>query len=74
MDLIIKCEKMQMKIERYTKQRTPDVLTFEQNLHKKKDIWNWDLNEAYNENIVNSFDDPAFERSISILLRMWMEK
>ena len=28
-----------MKIERYTKQRIPDVLVFEQNLCKKEDIW-----------------------------------
>ena len=28
-----------MKIERYTKQRIPDVLTFGQNLRKKEDIW-----------------------------------
>ncbi len=56
-----------MKIEVYTKERIPDVLQFEKDLRSEEDFWGWEINEKYISDVTKSFEDPAFENSLSLL-------
>ncbi len=56
-----------MEIERYTKARIPDVLTFEKNLRSEENDWGWQINEEYIRAVEKSFENPSFENSISLL-------
>ncbi len=56
-----------MKIERYTKAHIPDVIAFEKNLRREEPGWGWEINEAYIQAVEKSFEDPAFESSVSLL-------
>ncbi len=56
-----------MKIERYTKDRIPDVLLFEETLRKEEAHWGWDITEEYIQNVTASFENPAFADSVSLL-------
>ena len=56
-----------MEIKRYTKNRIQDAIQFERNLRTEEDTWGWEIDERYIEAVTDSFDDPAFANSISLL-------
>ncbi len=56
-----------MKIEVYTKERIPDVLQFEKDLRSEEDFWGWEINEKYISDVTKSFENKAFENSLSLL-------
>lgn len=56
-----------MKIERYTKDRIPDVLDFERRLREEEDFWGWEIDDDYIQAVEKSFDDSAFADSVSLL-------
>ncbi len=58
---------MNLEIKEYTKDRIGDVLDFERRLREEEDFWGWEINDAYIQTVEKSFDDNAFETSISLL-------
>lgn len=58
---------MDLVIERYTKDKIPDVLDFESRLREEENFWGWEINDAYIQAVEKSFDDSAFASSISLL-------
>lgn len=58
---------MNLAVKRYTKDKIPDVLDFENRLREEEDFWGWEINDAYIQAVENSFDDRAFDDSISLL-------
>lgn len=56
-----------MEIVRYTKERIGDVIDFERRLREEENFWGWEIDEAYISKVEASFDDPAFEGSVSML-------
>lgn len=56
-----------MVIERYTKDKIPDVLDFESRLREEENFWGWEINDAYIQAVEKSFDDNVFASSISLL-------
>lgn len=56
-----------MEIERYTKDRVPDVIAFEKNLRNEESCWKWLINEEYVRAVEESFENPMFENSVSLL-------
>ena len=58
---------MSIRIERYTKERIPDVLDFEKRLREEEDFWGWEIDEAYIRSVTKSFEDSAFAGAVSLL-------
>lgn len=58
---------MKIEIKEYIKDRMGDVLAFEERLREEEDVWGWEIDEAYVQSVEKSFDDPAFQTSISLL-------
>lgn len=58
---------MDLEIKRYTKDRIPDVLDFEKRLREEESDWGWEIDDAYVKSVEKSFDDSAFDGSISLL-------
>ena len=58
---------MNLEIKRYTKDRIPDVVDFENRLRKEEDFWGWEINDAYIQAVEKSFDESSFADSISLL-------
>ena len=58
---------MELVIERYTKDKIPDVLDFERRLREEENFWGWEINDAYIQAVEKSFEDSAFAASISLL-------
>lgn len=58
---------MKIEIKEYIKDRMGDVLAFEKRLREEEDFWGWEIDEAYVQSVEKSFDDPAFQTSISLL-------
>lgn len=58
---------MKVLIQRYTKDRIPDVVDFEKRLREEEDFWGWEIDDAYIEAVSKSFDDDKFKDSISLL-------
>ncbi len=56
-----------MQIKQYTKERIPDVLQFERDLRAEEDFWGWEIDDKYILDVTNSFENPAFETSLSLL-------
>ena len=59
-----------MHIERYTKDRIPDVIAFEKRLRQEESSWGWEIDDQYVQNVIQSFENPAFETSLSLLAYM----
>lgn len=58
---------MKLEIKEYTRDRIPDVLDFEKRLREEENFWGWEIDAAYVQAVENSFQDRAFEESISLL-------
>ncbi|MBD5496346.1 MAG: GNAT family N-acetyltransferase [Lachnospiraceae bacterium] len=58
---------MNLEIKKYTKDKIPDVLDFENRLREEENFWGWEINDAYIQTVEKSFDDSAFDDSISLL-------
>ena len=58
---------MNLQIKEYTKDRIPDVLDFERRLREEEDFWGWEIDDAYIKSVEKSFDDSAFDNSVSLL-------
>ena len=56
-----------MEIKVFTKDLIEDVLSFERQLRVEEDVWGWEIDEGYIDNLRNSFADPAFNNSLSLL-------
>ena len=55
------------KIVKYTGERIPDVVAFEKQLRAEEDFWGWEIDDAYIKSVTDSFQDPRFVNSISLL-------
>ena len=58
---------MEIIIERYTRERIGDVIDFERRLREEESFWGWEIDRDYIEKVERSFDDAAFDRSVSLL-------
>ena len=58
---------MEIEVRVYTKELIQDVLDFEARLRKEEDFWGWEIDEKYIDSVKKSFDDPAFDHSLSLL-------
>lgn len=58
---------MEIEVRVYTKELIQDVLNFEACLRKEEDFWGWEIDEKYIDSVKKSFDDPAFDHSLSLL-------
>ncbi|MCM1103575.1 MAG: GNAT family N-acetyltransferase [Clostridium sp.] len=58
---------MKLTIEKFTKNRIPDVVDFENRLRQEEDFYGWEIDDAYIKALENSFDDRAFDHSFSLL-------
>ena len=58
---------MEVEIKPYTRERIDDVIAFENQLRAEEDVWGWEINDEYLRQVAASFDDAAFNDSISLL-------
>ena len=58
---------MNLTIQPYTRERIPDVLDFERRLRQEEDFWGWEIDDAYIRAVERSFDDSAFDQTLSLL-------
>ncbi len=58
---------MDIEIRPYTIERIGDVVAFERNLRKEEDVWGWEIDGAYVEQVRKSFLDDSFRDSVSLL-------
>lgn len=59
-----------MIIKKYTSDLIPDVIQFEHDLRIEENFWSWEIDEKYIADVKASFDDPAFNNSLSLLAYM----
>ena len=59
-----------IRVVPYTVDRIPDVLEFEEQLRREEDVWGWDIDDAYIENVTASFRDEKFANALSFLACM----
>lgn len=58
---------MEIEIKKFTKERIDDVLDFERRLRTEEGFWGWEIDEEYIASVRKSFEDKAFEASVSLL-------
>ncbi|MDO5330835.1 MAG: hypothetical protein Q4F15_05405 [Bacillota bacterium] len=58
---------MDITVRRYDKTLVDDVVTFELSLREEEDFWGWEIGDTYIKNVRESFDDPSFDGSVSLL-------
>ena len=58
---------MNMEVKRYTRECIEDVLDFEKRLRMEEAFWGWEIDEEYIRKVTASFDDQAFDQSVSLL-------
>lgn len=58
---------MKAEISPFTKDRIEDVIQFERDLRTEEDFWNWEIDAAYLRKVKQSFEDPRFQNSVSLL-------
>lgn len=59
-----------MEIRQYTKELIPDVLRFERDLRSEENFWGWEIDDNYIARVTESFENPAFANSLSLLAYM----
>ncbi len=59
-----------MEVRHYTKECIPDVLNFERDLRAEENFWEWKIDEKYIADVTESFENPAFADSLSLLAYM----
>ena len=57
----------ELQIKRYTRDCIPDVLAFEKELRRQEDVWGWEIDEQYKQNVADSFEKEGFENAVSFL-------
>lgn len=60
-------ERTDWQIVPYTLERMEDVLDFERRLREEEDFWGWEIDGAYTAAVRESFRDPRFACSLSLL-------
>lgn len=60
-------ERPDLLILPYTEERIEDVLDFERRLRDEEDFWGWEIDGAYIAAVQQSFRDPRFAHSLSLL-------
>lgn len=58
---------MSLTVKRYTKDRIPDVVDFENRLREEENFWGWEIDDAYIQSVEKSFGDSAFDEAVSLL-------
>lgn len=58
---------MEVEVKIFTKELIPDALDFELRLRKEEDFWGWQIDDEYISSVEKSFEDPAFDNSLSLL-------
>ena len=56
-----------IRIIEYTEELIPDVLEFERQLRVEEDFWGWEIDDRYIRMVRESFHDPRFGNSLSLL-------
>ncbi len=56
-----------LRILPYTQDQLADVLDFERRLREEENFWGWEIDEAYNAAVQQSFQDPRFANALSLL-------
>ena len=59
-----------MEIKPYTAEQIDDVVSFEKALRQEDAYWGWEIDEAYLQKVTQSFQNPRFQNSISLLAYM----
>ena len=58
---------METEIRRYTETDVPAVLDFERRLREEEDVWGWEIDEKYINDVKASFHDGRFDNALSLL-------
>lgn len=58
---------MDIVIQQYTRDRIDDVIDFEKRLRQEESFWGWEIDSEYTEKVTQSFEDPDFDQSVSLL-------
>ena len=56
-----------MEIKPCTAEQIDDVVSFEKALRQEDAYWGWEIDEAYLQKVTQSFQNPRFQNSISLL-------
>ena len=57
---------MEIIIKEYTKDRIADCIDFERRLRCEEAFWGWEIDDAYITSVEKSFEDSAFDTSLSL--------
>ena len=57
----------EIRILPFTLERLADVIAFEKQLREEEDVWGWEIDEEYLNNVRQSFLDDTFNDSVSLL-------
>lgn len=58
---------MDIVIKQYTRDQIAEVIEFERRLREEEADWGWEIDDAYREAVEQSFIDPRFEHSLSLI-------
>ena len=56
-----------MDVLAFTSEMIPDVIEFERRLRVEEPFYNWEIDEAYQKRVEETFDDPRFGNAVSLL-------
>ncbi|MBD5092794.1 MAG: GNAT family N-acetyltransferase [Subdoligranulum sp.] len=56
-----------MDVLAFTREMIPDVIDFERRLRVEEPFYNWEIDEAYQKRVEETFDDPRFGNAVSLL-------
>ena len=56
-----------MEVLEFTREMIPDVIDFEHRLRVEEPFYIWDIDEAYQKRVEETFEDPRFANAISLL-------
>ena len=66
-ELHVETDAAALTVRHYTEAEIPDVLAFERALRDEEDGWGWEIDEAYEKSVRESFSDARFTNSLSYL-------